>query len=45
MNTVEIQKKTLRDYCEVLCQQIRQPRKNGQVSRNIEPIKTELKNK
>ena len=31
----------IREYNEVICQQIRQPKKNGQIFRNIQPSNTE----
>ena len=40
MDTAEIQK-ILREYWTIICQQIWQPRRKGQLPRNIQPIKTE----
>jgi len=40
-DTTEIQKNHERILWTILCQQIWQPRRNGQLSRDIQPAKTE----
>ena len=37
--------KILRDYSKPICQQIAQPRRNGQISRNIQPAKNKSRKK
>ena len=39
--TTEIQKNHKRILWTIICQQIGQPRRNGHISRNIQPTKTE----
>ena len=44
MNTAEIQKrKKLRILWTIICQQIWQPRRNGQISKDIQPGKRETR--
>ena len=42
-DTTKIQKNHKRILWIVICQQIGQPRRNGQISRNIQPMNTESK--
>ena len=45
MDTADIQKKHKRLLQTIICQQILQPRRNGQLSRDIQPTKTESRRK